>query len=401
VGRSIRLVVMALVAALAVAACGGKEDTSGQAAAPGASSPTVVDDGTLAAGEKNAAPLGEVVLAVTGAIGAHNKGRRLEFDLASLERMRRVRLEAAEPLLKRRVMFEGVLLSDLLAVAGVPETASKVSLTALDDYKVDFRSRTCAAPRCCWPPRPTASTCRSTGRGRSGSCSPTAPASAATRTCGEEFRPPATCAGPRCAGPCSGNQLHLLDGLGVDGTAVGTAVTGIGRDLAVIDRALARARADPSDARLRAEVVVMRPAIRRVTVRIKELYDAKEQEFFGAIDDFGTGYSSLSYLRHFPIDMLKIDKAFVDGIAQGREDTALANAIVKLSHTLQLYTVAEGIEHAGQAAHLATLGCQDGQGFHFARPLPTAGMTELLAKSLADGAFHLPTTAQPAGSLSV
>jgi hypothetical protein len=139
VGRSIRLVVVALVAALAVAACGGKEDTPGQAAAPGASSPTVVDDGTLAAGEKIAAPRGEVVLTVTGAIGAHNKGKRLELDLASLERMRRVRLEAAEPFLKRRVMFEGVLLSDLLAVAGVPETASRVSLTALDDYKVDFK----------------------------------------------------------------------------------------------------------------------------------------------------------------------------------------------------------------------------------------------------------------------
>jgi diguanylate cyclase (GGDEF)-like protein/PAS domain S-box-containing protein len=120
-----------------------------------------------------------------------------------------------------------------------------------------------------------------------------------------------------------------------------------------------------------------------------------------AIDDFGTGYSSLSYLRRFPIDMLKIDKAFVDGIGRGREDTALAHAIVKLSHTLQLHTVAEGIEEADQAAHLAAIGCQDGQGFHFARPLVTSAMTELLAQTLADGGFYLPTTAQPAGSLSV
>jgi hypothetical protein len=65
-------------------------------------------------------------------------GKQLDLDLASLEQMRRVRLEAAEPFLKRRVMFEGVLLADLLAVAGVPESATKVSLTALDDYKVDF-----------------------------------------------------------------------------------------------------------------------------------------------------------------------------------------------------------------------------------------------------------------------
>jgi len=139
VGRSIRLVVVALVMALAVAACGGKQEEAPQAAGPNASSPQVVDDGTLAAGEEISSPKGEVVLTVSGDIGAANKGRTLELDLASLEQMRRVRLETAEPFLKRRVTFEGVLLSDLLAVADVPDTASTVSLTALDDYKVDFK----------------------------------------------------------------------------------------------------------------------------------------------------------------------------------------------------------------------------------------------------------------------
>jgi hypothetical protein len=138
VGRSIRLVVVALVAALAVAACGGKEEAPTQAA-PDPSTPQVVDGGTLAAGEKVSAPTGDVVLTVTGDIGTANKGKKLELDLASLEKMRQVRVEAAEPFLKRRVVFEGVLLSDLLAVAGVPDSASKVSLTALDDYKVDFK----------------------------------------------------------------------------------------------------------------------------------------------------------------------------------------------------------------------------------------------------------------------
>ena len=88
--------------------------------------------------------------------------------------------------------------------------------------------------------------------------------------------------------------------------------------------------------------------------------------------------------------MLKIDKAFVDGIGRGREDTALAHAIVKLSHTLQLHTVAEGIEQAEQATHLAALGCQDGQGYLFARPLAVEAMTELLATCVADGGFYLP-----------
>jgi hypothetical protein len=139
VGRSIRLVMVALVVALAVAACGGKDEAAPPAAAPSASTPQVVDDGSLAAGQEIAAPKGEVVLTVTGDIGTANEGKKLALDLASLEQMRRVRLEAAEPFLKRRVMFEGVLLSDLLAVAGVPDSASKISLTALDDYKVDFK----------------------------------------------------------------------------------------------------------------------------------------------------------------------------------------------------------------------------------------------------------------------
>jgi hypothetical protein len=118
VARTIRLVVVALVAALAVGACGGKEEATPTKAAPDASSPQVVDGGTLVAGEKISAPEGEVVLTVSGDIGARNKGKTLELDLASIEQMRRVRLEAAEPFLKRRVMFEGVLLADLLAVAG-------------------------------------------------------------------------------------------------------------------------------------------------------------------------------------------------------------------------------------------------------------------------------------------
>ena len=98
-GRRIRLVGVALAAALALAACGGGEETPTQAA-PSASSPLVVDDGTLAAGAKIAAPKGEVVLTMTGDIGAANKGKKLELDLASLESMRRVRLEAAERALR-------------------------------------------------------------------------------------------------------------------------------------------------------------------------------------------------------------------------------------------------------------------------------------------------------------
>ncbi len=88
-----------------------------------------------------------------------------------------------------------------------------------------------------------------------------------------------------------------------------------------------------------------------------------------AVDDFGTGYSSLSYLRQFPVDVLKIDKSFIDGIARGGDAAALARTIVALADTLQLRTVAEGIEDGAQHSALRALGCTLGQGFLFARPM--------------------------------
>ena len=97
-----------------------------------------------------------------------------------------------------------------------------------------------------------------------------------------------------------------------------------------------------------------------------------------AIDDFGTGYSSLAYLRSLPVDSLKIDKAFVDDIAQSRDAAALAQAIVNLAGTFGLDTVAEGIEHLEQLERLRELGCERGQGYYFARPLDQETMTALL-----------------------
>jgi diguanylate cyclase (GGDEF)-like protein/PAS domain S-box-containing protein len=88
-----------------------------------------------------------------------------------------------------------------------------------------------------------------------------------------------------------------------------------------------------------------------------------------AIDDFGTGYSSLSYLRRFPMDVLKIDKSFVDHIAETGRDSALVEAMVKMGSSLDLRVVAEGIEDLGQLEALRTLHCALGQGYLFARPL--------------------------------
>ena len=93
-----------------------------------------------------------------------------------------------------------------------------------------------------------------------------------------------------------------------------------------------------------------------------------------AIDDFGTGYSSLSYLRRFPVDILKIDRSFVSGVGDGSQDSVLTEAIVMLARTLQLKVVAERIEQPAQLAFLRELGCDLGQGYYFARPLPVDQM---------------------------
>ncbi|MBV9284239.1 MAG: EAL domain-containing protein [Acidimicrobiia bacterium] len=113
-------------------------------------------------------------------------------------------------------------------------------------------------------------------------------------------------------------------------------------------------------------------------VSLARLLDLKFLGVRLAIDDFGTGYSSLAYLQRFPLDVLKVDKAFVDGVALGPEESALASAIIRLGHTLHLRTVAEGVESPEQVAHLRRLGCQEAQGFLWAQPLPPSEITACL-----------------------
>jgi EAL domain-containing protein (putative c-di-GMP-specific phosphodiesterase class I) len=99
------------------------------------------------------------------------------------------------------------------------------------------------------------------------------------------------------------------------------------------------------------------------------LNEIKELGVQLAVDDFGTGYSSLQYLRGFPIDILKIDKSFVDGVAGASDESALARAIIDLGNSFQLRVVAEGIEQREQLDKLRALGCDLGQGFYIARPM--------------------------------
>jgi EAL domain-containing protein (putative c-di-GMP-specific phosphodiesterase class I) len=97
-----------------------------------------------------------------------------------------------------------------------------------------------------------------------------------------------------------------------------------------------------------------------------------------ALDDFGTGYSSLSYLRRFPIDTLKIDKSFIDGVTTSDEGHAVVAAITQLGQTLHLEVVAEGLETSEQVAALDALACPLGQGYHFSRPLAAGDAIKFL-----------------------
>jgi diguanylate cyclase (GGDEF)-like protein len=100
------------------------------------------------------------------------------------------------------------------------------------------------------------------------------------------------------------------------------------------------------------------------------------------LDDFGTGYSSLAYLRRFPIDRLKVDRAFVAGLGDSPHDNAIVEAILRMGDTLGVEVIAEGVETEAQAQTLVDLGCRFAQGYLYARPLSAAEVVELLGSCL-------------------
>ncbi len=112
---------------------------------------------------------------------------------------------------------------------------------------------------------------------------------------------------------------------------------------------------------------------------IKVLTDLKSHGLKLALDDFGTGYSSLTYLRRFPIDVVKIDRSFVDGIGDDPDNAAIVRSVVELAKTLGLTCIAEGIETDDDLAQIRDLGCDVAQGFLIAQPLSAADAERLIS----------------------
>jgi diguanylate cyclase (GGDEF)-like protein len=154
--------------------------------------------------------------------------------------------------------------------------------------------------------------------------------------------------------------------------------------IGTVQRALRRSGLPPSSLKLEiTESAIMADAEGAVTT----LRALKALGIQVAIDDFGTGYSSLAYLKQFPVDILKIDRSFVDGMGRDPHDTAIVRSVVALAKTLELRLTAEGIETEEQRDQLAMLECEFGQGYFFSRPLPPdvieASLRECTVPSLA------------------
>jgi diguanylate cyclase (GGDEF)-like protein/PAS domain S-box-containing protein len=136
---------------------------------------------------------------------------------------------------------------------------------------------------------------------------------------------------------------------------------------ATVAEAVADSGVDPRSIALEITESVLMENADSIGTTLRELIDLGVRL---TIDDFGTGYSSLTYLKRFPVSGLKIDQSFVSGLGQDPNDSAIVSAVVGLAHSLGMEAVAEGVETPAQLERLRALGCDNGQGHWFSRPVP-------------------------------
>lgn len=148
-----------------------------------------------------------------------------------------------------------------------------------------------------------------------------------------------------------------------------------GSFVAFIQRMLEESGLDPQYLELEVTEGLLLNNIEEAIDRLQEL---KDKGIKIAIDDFGTGFSSLNYLKRLPIDKVKIDKSFVDDVNTDTRDAAIVQSIISLAHNLQLTVIAEGVETEKQLAFLKEHGCDEIQGYLFARPMPYADLLSWL-----------------------
>ena len=176
---------------------------------------------------------------------------------------------------------------------------------------------------------------------------------------------------------CRQNQTWRDRGLAIQPVAVNLSAVQFRRRavIATVIEALQISGLNPADLELELTESVLMENPEQASTALREL---KAMGVRLAIDDFGAGYSSLSYLKRFPLDTLKIDRAFIQGLPADRDDAAITTAIVRLAKSLNLITVAEGVETEAQRAFLLAEGCDRLQGFLWSRPLPATELEALL-----------------------
>ena len=108
------------------------------------------------------------------------------------------------------------------------------------------------------------------------------------------------------------------------------------------------------------------------------LTELRDHGFRIAVDDFGTGYLSMNYLKNLPLDTIKIDKSFIEGLPDDKSDVAIIKAIMALTENLKYYVVAEGIENIDQEEFLLSISCKVGQGYLYSKPLSAEAFKQKL-----------------------